>query len=333
MGQPISLRLKRMRKNRMVRALMRETRLHPQQFIAPIFIGEHLSNKQAIHSMPGQYQLSLDCLPDEIATISSLGIPAVLLFGIPQLKDEHGSASLTSEGIIQQAIRKIRSINDEIVIIADVCLCEYTDHGHCGFMIEQELDNDKTLSLLARQAVSYAKAGADWVAPSSMTDGMVHAIRTALDHAGFIQTAILSYAVKYSSSFYGPFREAAQGTPKFGNRKTYQMDPANAREALREAALDIDECADMIMVKPAMNYLDIIFRIKQRFTDIPLCAYQVSGEYAMIKAAAAQGLINEEEAMVESLLAIKRAGADMIISYFAKDIAQLLTIEKTINVR
>lgn len=320
----IPLRLKRLRKNPMTRALIKETRLHPQQFIAPLFISETLKEKREIATMPGQFQLTLDDLAEEITTLSNLGIPGVLLFGIPEKKDATGSASLSSKGIIQQAIRNIRSINTDILIIADVCFCEYTDHGHCGTLKNDKIDNDKTLELLAKQAVSYADAGADWIAPSSMTDGMVSAIRQALDDANHQDIAILSYAVKYSSSFYGPFREAAQGAPQFGDRQTYQMDPANAQEAIREAMLDLEEGADMLMVKPAMNYLDVIYRVKQHFPEVPLCAYQVSGEYSMIKAAAAQGLINEEQAMIESLTAIKRAGADFIISYFAKDIAEIL---------
>lgn len=320
----LPVRLKRLRSSPAVRALIQETRLHPQQFIAPLFISETISAKQEIKSMPGQFQLSLNDLAAEINQLAELGIRAVLLFGIPSHKDEIGSASLHSDGIIQRAVRVIREVNKDILIITDVCFCEYTDHGHCGALQGKNLDNDKTLELLAQQAVSHADAGADWVAPSSMTDGMVAAIRQALDKAGHTNTAILSYAVKYSSSFYGPFREAAQGTPQFGDRKSYQMDPANSNEALREAALDLAEGADLLMVKPAMIYLDVIYRVKQHFPEIPLCAYQVSGEYSMIKNAALHGLINEEQAMVESLLAIKRAGADLIISYFAKDIAKLL---------
>lgn len=320
----LPLRLTRLRRTPTARSLIQETRLHPQQFIAPLFISETLSDKREIKSMPGQFQLALNNLPAEIEQLSTLGIPAVLLFGLPAHKDALGSASLRSTGIIQQAIRTIRDVNEDMLIIADVCFCEYTDHGHCGALHGERIDNDKTLALLGQQALSYADAGADWVAPSSMTDGMVAAIRQALDDAGHINTAILSYAVKYSSSFYGPFREAANGAPQFGDRKTYQMDPSNSNEALREVALDLEEGADMIMVKPAMNYLDIIFKIKQHFPEIPLSAYQVSGEYSMLKNAAAQGLINEEQAMVESLLAIKRAGADLIITYFAKDIASWL---------
>lgn len=320
----LPLRLKRMRRTANVRAMLQETHLQRKQLIAPLFISETLQNKAKINSMPGQFQFSLNALEAEIEELSSLGITAVLLFGIPGTKDPHGTSSLDSQGIIQQAIATIRRSNPETVIIADVCFCEYTDHGHCGILHGEQIDNDKTLTFLAQQAVSYAAAGADWVAPSSMTDGMVAAIRKALDSDGYINTAILSYAAKYSSSFYGPFREAALGAPKFGDRKSYQMDPANSNEALREVALDIQEGADLVMVKPAMNYLDIILKIKQNYPEIPLAAYQVSGEYAMIKFAAAQGLINEKEAMIESLLAIKRAGADLIITYFAKEMARLL---------
>lgn len=324
MMNQLPLRLKRLRRTPAIRAMLQETHLTTSQFIAPLFISETLDTKSAIQAMPGQFQLSLNDLPAEIQTISELGIPAVLLFGIPAQKDAHGTASLTDQGIIQQAIRIIRQTNPDLVIIADVCLCEYTDHGHCGILDHERIDNDATLSQLTSQAISYAQAGADWVAPSSMTDGMVAAIRHGLDNAGYQQVAILSYAVKYSSSFYGPFREAALGAPQFGDRKTYQMDPANAAEALREAALDVAEGADMLMVKPALSYLDVIYRVKQRFPEVPLCAYQVSGEYSMLKVAAAAGLINEEQAMLESLMAIKRAGADLIITYFAKDIAGLL---------
>ncbi|MCP0913074.1 porphobilinogen synthase [Legionella sp. 27cVA30] len=320
----LPLRLTRLRRTPKARALIRETRLHAEQLIAPLFISETLTAKRPIGAMPGLFQLTLDDLPEEIASISKLGIPAVLLFGIPQHKDAEGSASWQEDGIIQKAIRKIRSINPDLLIIADVCFCEYTEHGHCGALKNQMIDNDHTLGLLAKQALSYAQAGADWVAPSGMVDGMVLAIRQALDAAGYQDVAILSYAVKYSSSLYGPFREAAEGAPKFGDRKTYQMDPANGLEAIREAALDLQEGADLLMVKPAMNYLDVILRIKQKFPEVPLCAYQVSGEYSMIKAAAAQGMLDEEQAMLESLLAIKRSGADFIITYFAKAAAQIL---------
>lgn len=320
----IPLRLKRLRSNETIRSMLQETRLCVSELIAPLFISELLTEKQAIPSMPGLFQLTLNDLADEIKTLSQLNIKAVLLFGIPIHKDATGSASLNANGIIQQAIRTIRAINQDILIIADVCFCEYTDHGHCGVIDNQQIDNDATLSLLAQQAVSFANAGANWVAPSSMTDGMVQAIRTALDAAGHTQVAILSYAVKYSSCFYGPFRQAAMGAPQFGDRKTYQMDKANAQEAIREAQLDLAEGADMLMVKPALSYLDVIYRVKQHFPQVPLCAYQVSGEYSMIKAAASLGFINEQEAILETLTAIKRAGANLIITYFAKDAATLL---------
>jgi len=308
----------------MSRALVKETRLHAQQFIAPLFISEQLTEAKEISAMPGQFQLSLNCLPKEIETLSTLGIPAVLLFGIPNKKDAYGSESFNKTGIIQQAIKKIRSVNKEILIVTDLCFCEYTDHGHCGVLQGERINTEHTLELLGKQAVSHAEAGADWVAPSGMTDGMVGAIRLALDSAGYQHIPILSYSAKYCSCLYGPFREAAQGAPQFGDRKAYQMDPANSAEALRETTLDLDEGADMIMVKPAGFYLDIIYKLKQHFSDIPLCAYQVSGEYSMIKIAAKHQLINEEQAIIESLTAIKRAGADFIISYFAKDIARIL---------
>lgn len=318
-------RMKRLRATANIRNMLQETTLHINQFIAPLFISEKIQTKQAIKSMPGQFQLSLNDLEKEIEELSNLKIPAVLLFGIPQSKDSSGNSSFSDNGIIQQAIKKIRAINQEITIIADVCLCEYTDHGHCGILNDQIIDNDKTLQILAKQAVSFAKAGVDWVAPSSMTDGMVFAIRQALDKAGYQHVSILSYAVKYSSNFYGPFRQAAEGAPQFGDRKSYQMNPANGQEALREAKLDLEEGADILMVKPAQNYLDVIYRIKQNFPEIPLCAYQVSGEYSMLKLAAAEGLLDEKSAIIETLLAIKRAGADLIISYFTKEIAKFLS--------
>lgn len=321
----MKLRMKRLRKTAQVRQMVCETRLQTANLIAPLFIHAGLAAKQPIRSMPGHYQLTLNDLDEEIITLSNLGIPAVLLFGIPEHKDATGSASLADDGIIQQAIRRIKTINADMLVIADVCFCEYTDHGHCGVLNGEHIDNDATLTQLAHQAVSYARAGADWVAPSSMTDGMVGAIRDGLDASGFQDVAILSYAVKYSSHLYGPFREAALGAPKFGDRKSYMMDPGNGRESLREAQLDIDEGADLLMIKPAMLYLDIIYRIKQQFPEVPLCAYQVSGEFAMIKAAAAQGLLNEQDVMLESITAIQRAGADLIITYFAKELAQILT--------
>lgn len=324
MTHTLPLRLKRLRQTQAMRSMLQETHLHMSQIIAPLFISEVAEHPEPIQSMPGCYQLPLSALSNEINTLSLLGIQAVLLFGIPEKKDKTGSTSLKNSSIIQQAIQLIKKTHPNMLVIADVCFCEYTSHGHCGVLDGECIDNDKTLTELAKQAVSYAKAGADWVAPSSMTDGMVGAIRAALDKHHFQNTVILSYAVKYSSAFYGPFREAAQGTPQFGDRKTYQMDPANANEALREAELDVSEGADLLMVKPAMQYLDIIHRVKMRFPDVPLCAYQVSGEYSMLKAAAREGLIDEESAMIESLLAIKRAGADLIITYFAKDLARTL---------
>lgn len=320
----LPLRLKRLRQSPAARALVQETRLHVEQFIAPIFISETITEKKPINSMPGLFQLPIDCLAAEIDELTSLGINAVLLFGIPEHKDAVGSASYQDAGIIQQAIQAIRAINKDILIIADVCFCEYTDHGHCGALNGQLIDNDQTMNLLAKQAVSFAEAGADWVAPSGMTDGMVLAIRQGLDTAGYFDIPILSYSAKYASYLYGPFREAAEGAPKFGDRKTYQMDPANSNEALREVAIDLEEGADMIMVKPASFYLDVICKIKQRYPEVPLCAYQVSGEYSMLKFAASQGLVNGEQVMLESLIAIKRAGADFIISYFAKDVARYL---------
>lgn len=319
-------RLKRLRNSANIRNMLTETNLNIQQFIFPLFVNANIDNKKPIPSMPGQYQLSLNNLDEEIKEISKLNIPAVLLFGIPKIKDNHGSESLHASGVVQTAIKKIKDINPELTVIADVCLCEYTDHGHCGVLDGKLINNDITLDILAKQAVSFAEAGADWVAPSSMTDGMVFAIRRALDENNYTNTAILSYAVKYASNLYGPFRAAAEGAPKFGDRKSYQMNPANSNEAMREASLDIQEGADIIMVKPAINYLDIIFRLKQNFPDVPLCAYQVSGEYAMIKNAAAVWIVNEEQLLMESLIAIKRAQADLIISYFAKDVAKYIGV-------
>lgn len=319
-----SLRLTRLRQSKASRALMQETRLHIEQFIAPLFISECITAPKEIPSMPGQFQLDLTSLAVEIEELRTLGIRAVLLFGIPKHKDALGSEGFNPNGIIAQAIRAIRTVNQDMLIITDLCFCEYTDHGHCGVLKDQSIDTDKTLELLIEQAICHANAGADWVAPSGMTDGMVAAIRQGLDAAGHTQIPILSYSAKYCSCLYGPFREAAQGAPQFGDRKAYQMNPANSKEALREAQLDIEEGADVIMVKPAGFYLDIIQQLKFHFPEVPLCAYQVSGEYSMIKCAAKNHLINENQAILESLIAIKRAGADLIISYFAKDIAKLL---------
>ena len=318
------LRLQRLRRTAPIRNMLRETHLHIDKIIAPLFVHATLSEKQAIKSMPGHYQLRLEDLDEEIDELQQLGIQAVLLFGIPAFKDAEGSACLTEDGVIQQAIRRIKQRDPEMTVVADLCLCEYTDHGHCGILKDHQIDNHATLQQLAKQAVSLANAGADWIAPSANTDGMVAAVREGLDAAGCQHVAILSYAVKYSSCLYGPFREAAQGAPQFGDRKAYQMDPANGQEALREAALDLQEGADLLMVKPGMLYLDVIYRIKQKFPELPLAAYQVSGEFAMLKAAAAQGLINEQEAMLESLIALHRAGADLIVTYYAKELARVL---------
>lgn len=320
------IRMQRLRQSPQMRELLRETQLSARDLILPLFIKAGQRIKQPIASMPGHFQLSLDYLSQEIDEIQALNLPGVILFGIPETKDAMGSSACQENNIIVQAIETIKTRAPELLVITDICLCEYTDHGHCGVIHQRKgqwsIDNDATLSLLARQAVNHAKAGADIVAPSGMMDGMVRAIRAGLDEAGFLHTPILSYAVKYASALYGPFREAAESTPGFGDRRGYQMDAANSWEALREASLDVEEGADMLMVKPAGAYLDIIFRIKQAFPSLPLAAYQVSGEYAMIKSAAAQGWLNEQAVAFESLLAIKRAGADFILTYFAKDVVR-----------
>jgi len=316
-------RARRLRKNEAVRSLVRETRLSVDDFIYPLFIVEGKGIKEEIRSMPGIYRFSIDRVFSEVKEALDLGIKAFLLFGIPGKKDEVGSSAYAKEGIIQRAVKALKDKFPEAVIITDVCMCEYTSHGHCGIIKDGEVDNDLTLEQLARIAVSHAKAGADWVAPSDMMDGRVSRIREALDEAGFPQVAIMSYAVKYCSSFYGPFREAAESAPQFGDRRSYQMDPANAREAMREALMDVEEGADIIMVKPAMPYLDIIKMLRENLYH-PIAAYQVSGEYAMIKAAAKLGFLDEEKVMIESLISIKRAGADLIITYFAKRMAEIL---------
>ena len=321
-------RPRRLRRTPFMRDLVRETALSIDDLVLPLFIRHGQGIKKAIASMPGHYQFSVDQLAPEISEIMSLGIKSILLFGIPEHKDEQGTDSFNANGIIQQAIREIKQLAPNLLIMADTCFCEYTHHGHCGVISdvtgELDIDNDKTLNVLAKQAIAQAKAGADIIAPSGMIDGMVSVVRQALDGAGFAHIPILSYAVKYASALYGPFRDAAEGTPSFGDRKTHQMDPANAAEALKEARLDVKEGADMLMVKPAANYLDIIYRLKQAHPDIPLGAYHVSGEFAMIKAAAAQGLVDEKKAVCEILLSIKRSGADFIINYFAKDVATWL---------
>lgn len=321
-------RLRRLRHHPKVRDLIRQTQLTVNDLVQPLFIKAGLNEKTAIASMPGQFQLRLADLPVECERIHNLGIPAVLLFGVPAVKDEHGSEAYTEEGIIQQAVKIIKQHTPELLVITDCCFCEYTSHGHCGIMADRngiiDLDNDATLALLAKQALIQAQAGADVIAPSGMLDGMVKTIRQSLDQHDYKHIPILSYAAKYASAGYTPFRDAAEGAPDFGDRKSYQMDPANSFEALREVALDIDEGADIIMVKPALAYLDIIYKIKQTYPQIPLCAYQVSGEYSLIKAASQQGWIEERDVILEQLISIKRAGADFIISYFAQDVARWL---------
>jgi porphobilinogen synthase len=303
--------------------MVRETKLSPHDFIYPLFVTHGKGVKKEISSMPGNFQQSIDNIVKDCEEIKRLGIPAVILFGIPEHKDEVGSEAYSDEGIVQHAIKAIKHKLPELVVITDVCLCEYTSHGHCGVIKNGVVQNDATLELLARESVSHAKAGADMVAPSDMMDGRVGAIRAALDGEGFYDIPIMSYAAKYASSFYGPFREAAESTPQFGDRRSYQMDPPNSREALREVALDIDEGADIVMVKPALSYLDIIYQVKQQF-NLPVAAYNVSGEFSMIKAAAQMGWIDGERAMLESLVSMKRAGADIILTYFAKEAAALL---------
>jgi len=314
-------RPRRLRRTEALRAMVRETELSVKHLIYPLFICPGKGVRQEVSSMPGVYRLSVDEAVREAREVYELGVPAVILFGIPEKKDEIGSEAYARRGIVQRAIEAIKKAVPDLVVVTDVCLCEYTSHGHCGIIRNGEVDNDATLEQLARTAISHARAGADIVAPSDMMDGRVGRIREALDEAGFPNVAILSYAVKYCSSFYGPFREAADSAPQFGDRRSYQMDPANAREALREAAMDIEEGADIIMVKPALPYLDIIRALREEFNH-PIAAYQVSGEYAMIKAAAKLGWLDEDRVMMESLLSIRRAGADLIITYFAKEVAR-----------
>ena len=316
-------RARRLRKNENFRRLIRETSLSVDDLVYPLFAVPGKSVKKPIASMPGQFQLSVDYIAKEAQKAHELDIPAVLLFGIPAKKDEMATGAFAKEGIIQQAVKRIKNEVPDILVITDVCLCEYTTHGHCGMLEKGAVQNDATLEVLAETAISQARAGADMIAPSAMMDGQVAAIREALDENSFEDLPIMSYAAKYASSFYGPFREAAESAPQFGDRKAYQMDPANADEAIREMSLDVGEGADIIMVKPALAYLDIICRAKQEF-DLPLAAYNVSGEYSMIKAAAQLGWLDEEKAMIESLTAIKRAGADIIITYFAPQMAKLL---------
>jgi len=317
-------RLRRLRRTEAIRALIRETHVEIGDLVYPLFIVEGKGLKQKVASMPSIYRYSPDLLPEEAKEISKLGIPAVLLFGIPKNKDEEASSAYDARGIIQQAIRSIKMATPELVVVTDVCLCEYTSHGHCGVLVGDNVDNDKTLELLAKTALSYARSGADIVAPSDMMDGRVKTIRKALDENEFSHIPILSYAVKYASAFYGPFREAAESAPQFGDRRSYQMDPPNWREALREVEQDIAEGADIIMVKPALPYLDIIRKVRDTFNHT-LATYSVSGEYAMVKAAANQGWLDEQRIVLEMLTAMKRAGADIIITYYAKEAARWLS--------
>ncbi len=323
-----TIRPRRLRHHPLVRELVRENTLTVSDLIYPLFIRPGHGIKKEIASMPGNYQLSVDRLIEEVGSAADLGVRAFMLFGIPAHKDATGSSALADDGIVQQALRALRkTFADKILLIPDECFCEYTDHGHCGVLSEDtgrlDLDNDKTLPLLAAQCVSHARAGADMVAPSGMLDGMVGSIRSALDATGFSHLPIMSYSAKYASGFYGPFRDAAESPPQFGDRSSYQMDPANSDEALREVALDLAEGADIVMVKPALSYLDIIRRVKDRF-GVPVAAYNVSGEFAMVKAAAAKGWIDERRVALEILTSIKRAGADLILTYFARDAASWL---------
>ncbi len=316
-------RARRVRASATLRRLVQETRLTPHEFMLPLFVVPGHGIRQEISSLPGQYHLSVDQVVEEARAVVDHGIPSVLLFGLPESKDAMGREAYSTTGAVQQAVRAIKQATPSLAVVTDVCLCEYTDHGHCGIVDGEHIVNDLTLELLQRAALSHVEAGADMVAPSDMMDGRVGAIRTFLDDKGYHQVPIMAYAAKYASSFYGPFREAVQSTPQFGDRRSYQMDPANAREALREVQLDIEEGADIVMVKPALPYLDVITRVRQ-MTDLPLAAYNVSGEYAMIKAAARLGWLDEERAILEALTSIKRAGADIIITYFAKEAVQIL---------
>ncbi len=317
------VRLRRLREREPVRNMARETRLSVKEFVYPVFVTHGRGVRAPIEPMPGCYHLSLDTLTEEVSEAGELGVPAVLLFGLPAEKDPLGAEGYDPEGIVQEAIRAIKKTTPDMMVITDVCMCEYTDHGHCGVIDNGRVDNDRTLELLAQTAVSHAQAGADLVAPSAMMDGQVWAIRQALDGQGYTDTPIMGYAAKYASGFFGPFRVAAESAPQFGDRRSYQMDPANARMAMREIEGDIAEGADIVMVKPALAYLDVIRQARDRF-DHPLAAYNVSGEYSMIKAASVQGWVDEKTVTLEALTAIKRAGADIILSYHAKDVARWL---------
>jgi porphobilinogen synthase len=316
-------RMRRLRRNGLIREMVRETRLSPNDLIYPMFVCPGEMVKEEIPSMPGNYHYSVDLLVAEVKQVRDLGVPGVILFGLPESKDEVGSGGYDDNGIVQRAIRAIKEEVSDILIITDVCMCEYTSHGHCGIVKDGDVDNDATLELLAKTSLSHVQAGADIVAPSDMMDGRVAAIREQLDANGYQETPILAYAAKYASAFYGPFREAADSAPQFGDRRSYQMDPANSDEALHEVELDLAEGADMVMVKPALPYLDVIYRVKAEF-GVPVAAYNVSGEYAMIEAAAANGWIDGDKVMMEALLSIKRAGADLILTYFARRAAAAL---------
>jgi porphobilinogen synthase len=316
-------RLRRLRRTGRLRSLVRETRLDLGDFVMPLFVCPGEGVVQPLEGLPGIAQRSVDALVEEAETLAALGVSAVLVFGIPEEKDDEGSGAYDDDGIVQRALHELRARFPELVLATDVCLCEYTSHGHCGVVRGDEIDNDASLELLARTAVSHAEAGADTVCPSDMMDGRVGAIRGALDDAGFEQIPIVSYAAKYASAFYGPFREAAESTPAFGDRRGYQLDPANVREALRECELDVREGADALIVKPALPYLDVLRAVRERF-ELPVGAYNVSGEYAMLKAAAQSGWLDERQAALESLIAIKRAGADFIVSYWTKELAEWL---------
>jgi len=316
-------RPRRLRKTPAIRRMVSETTLSVNDLIYPIFVDETISKPQPVNSMPGVSRIPLSAVGDTVLEVASLGIPGVIFFGIPKEKDAIGSGGWDSEGIVQQAIRAAKKASPETCVIADTCFCEYTDHGHCGVLHGDEVDNDETLANLQKEAVSYAEAGVDIIAPSGMMDGMIGAIRAGLDEAGFKDTPIMSYAVKYASAYFGPFRDAADSAPSFGDRSSYQMDPANSREALREAMLDIEEGADFLMVKPALAYMDIIRSVKD-VTDLPMAVYNVSGEYAMVKAAAEKGWIDEKRVVLETMLSFKRAGADLILTYHALDVARWL---------
>lgn len=321
------VRLRRLRQNSLLREMVQEAEISVKDLIYPLFVVEGKGVKKEVPSMPGVYNLSIDEMIKELREVENLGIPAIILFGIPDKKDEKGSSAYDPQGIIQKAVKEIKKEKLNLIVITDVCLCEYTSHGHCGILKEGrygiEVDNDETLEVLAKEALSHVEAGADMVAPSDMMDGRVLAIREALDENGFNSIPIMAYSAKFASGFYGPFREAAQSAPSFGDRKGYQMDPANGNEAIREVELDIMEGADIVMVKPALSYLDIIWRVKQRF-EVPVACYNVSGEYSMVKAASKLGYIDEKRIVLEMLLSMKRAGADLILTYFAKDVAKYL---------